>query len=57
MSEKLYTIEQIAEILQVGDSTVRRMIADREIEAIKVGRQWRITETALQDYLKRNTRR
>lgn len=51
--ERVFTIEEIAETLKVSVDTVRRMIRDGEIHAIKVRGQWRITKEALDHYLQR----
>ena len=50
--EKLYTCKQLAEALQINIQTVQRFVREGKIKAIKVGREFRITEQSLQDYLK-----
>lgn len=53
MVEKLYTIEQAAEILQVNYYTLRRWIAEGKIHATKLGgRLWRISEADLEAFIK-----
>ena len=47
-----YTLTEIADILKVSQKTVYRYVRDGKIPATKVGRQWRITEQALKEYLK-----
>ena len=47
----LYTIEEVARILRVSVATVRRMIDDKELEAIKVRGQWRVRKVVLDRYL------
>ena len=43
MSEQLLTVKQVAKDLQVHPSTVRRMIASGQLQAMRVGlRMWRI---------------
>jgi excisionase family DNA binding protein len=39
--EKLLTIEQIAEKLQISDTTLYKLARSGKIPAIKVGNQWR----------------
>jgi excisionase family DNA binding protein len=53
--ETLYTIYEVADKLRVKDRTIRRIIMRREMAAIIVGKQYRITEKAVQDYLQRQT--
>lgn len=55
MTLKTYTTNQVEEILQVSKRTLYRYIDKNQIEAIKVGREWRITEEALKDFLKTGT--
>lgn len=57
MTETLFTIEEIAEKLQVHTVTVRRLIADKKIEIVRVGRQIRISESAYNKYLREHTSR
>jgi excisionase family DNA binding protein len=47
----LYTIEQVAEILQVSIPTVRKLIKDRKLKAIRVGVQIRIRKEDLDSFL------
>lgn len=43
----LMTIQQAAILLQMSDRTVLNLIANGEIEAIKIGNQWRIPKDKL----------
>lgn len=43
-----YSVQEIAETLRVSEATVLRLIRDEELRAVRVGRQYRIHETALQ---------
>ena len=49
----LLTLEEVAEILRVSVQTVRRLINDGELKAIKVRGQLRVKQTDLDDYLSR----
>jgi excisionase family DNA binding protein len=49
-----YTIEEVARILKVSSATVRKLIKSGELESFKVGHQTRITQEALDNYIKRN---
>lgn len=42
--EKLYTPEEVADMLRVTRRTVYEWIRSGQLKAVKVGRQWRITE-------------
>ena len=51
------TVRDIADLLKVGDSTVRRWIKDGELRAIDVGRGWRIAPQDLDDFLQQHANR
>lgn len=49
--EKLYTIKDFMEITQLSLSTVLRRIKSGDLKASKLGRQWRIAESDLKDFI------
>ena len=49
---ELLTIDETAEFLRVSDKTVRRMIDDGRLEAVAIGRQWRIPRGALAELIR-----
>lgn len=51
MKLKTYTRDQLADILQVSLTTVGNLINDGKIFSIRVGKNIRIPEWSLQDYL------
>ena len=50
--ERLLTVPDAAEALQVSSKTVRRLIARGELSALRVGRQLRIPPRDLHAYLR-----
>lgn len=56
MADTFYTIEEIARMLKVSEAKVRQLIQSGELEAIQVGRQYRITKEAFEDYVRRQQR-
>lgn len=46
-----YTAKQAAEKMGVGERMVRRLVAERRIEFIKVGKHLRISEDAIEQFL------
>ena len=42
----ILTVKQVAALLQVSLSQVRRMIANGELAAVKVGREWRVPKAS-----------
>src|SRR6478672_11604396 len=51
--ERLLTIAETADLLQVSEKTIRRRITDRSLIACKVGARWRISPRDLDYYLGR----
>ena len=50
-AEQLLSVEAAAERLDTTVRFIRRLIAERRIEFVKVGRHVRISETALADFI------
>jgi excisionase family DNA binding protein len=48
----LLTLEEAAALLRVSPNTVYKMCREGKIPAAKVGRQWRILETELANWLR-----
>lgn len=48
MKTNLYTVEQVATLLDLHPKTIRRFIYEGKLPAQKVGGQWRVTESDLQ---------
>lgn len=49
--ESILTIDDVCEILKVGRSRVYKMLADGSLKAFRLGRTWKITREALQEFL------
>lgn len=54
MEEKFYTINEVAELLDMHHKTIRKFITDGSLKANKVGKQWRISENDLNSFMKVN---
>ncbi|MFA6692938.1 MAG: helix-turn-helix domain-containing protein [Acholeplasmataceae bacterium] len=52
---KLYTIEEVSEILKVTPRTIYNFIKFNHLKAVKIGKYWRVTEKALQDFISEGT--
>lgn len=48
---KLYSIEDICMFLSCSRFTVNKLCRERRIKATKVGREWKVTKEALENYL------
>ena len=54
LKDKLLTIKEVADYLRVSERSVLRYIEAGRLKAIKVG-YWRVSEKALEDFIKRNS--
>ncbi len=53
---KTYTVKQVSEVLQVTPMTVYRLVSRGEIDAIRIGRSVRITQSELDRLIGGETR-
>lgn len=52
MTERvMYSISEVARLLGISDETIRRMIKDKQLDAVKVRGQWRIRKESVDKYL------
>jgi excisionase family DNA binding protein len=52
---KVYTVPEVKDILHVSQRTIYNYITMGQLQAVKLGREWRVTEDALKDFLARGT--
>jgi len=55
MNDRYLSVDQVAELLGTSARFPRRLIEERRIRYVKVGRHVRIPESAVRDYLAANT--
>lgn len=56
MSEKLYTLQEVADYLKVTRQTVYNYLTQKKIKAFKMGgREYRVTESDLQAFLRQHS--
>ncbi|AOX06363.1 excisionase [Corynebacterium sp. NML98-0116] len=48
---KFLTVAEVAEIMRVSKMTVYRLLHSGELPAVRVGRSFRVNETAVSEYL------
>ena len=51
LDREFYTINQLAELLEVAEITVRRMVRDGQITFYRIGSQIRINRADVENYL------
>jgi len=52
--ERLYTVDELSKALGVSPLTIGRWLRAKKLIGTKLGKQWRITETDLQDFINKN---
>ncbi|MCQ8192764.1 excisionase family DNA-binding protein [Streptomyces rugosispiralis] len=55
MRDRYLSVAQVAELLGTTDRFPRRLIAERRIKYVKVGRHVRIPESVIQEYIDAST--
>lgn len=48
---KVYTVQEVMEILKLSQNTVLTMLKDGRLKGVKIGRFWRISEENLRAFL------
>jgi excisionase family DNA binding protein len=55
-SQRLLTLEQVADYLNVNKFTVYRLVTQKELPAFKVGGQWRFKQELVDAWLAKNAK-
>ncbi|MEV5381674.1 helix-turn-helix domain-containing protein [Streptomyces sp. NPDC052721] len=55
MTDRLLTVAEAGEMLGTGERFVRRLIAERRIRYVKLGRPVRIPQSAITEYVEART--
>lgn len=53
----IITVKQLAEFLQVSEQTIKRAIKTGDLEAFKVGRDWRVEREKVQEWIEKNKKK
>ena len=51
---KFLTINEVADAIRLSKMTVYRLVQSHDIEAVRFGRQYRVSEEAVADYIARS---
>ena len=51
---QLLTVQEAAQLLKTTRQQIRKMIANEELPAVKVGREWRIPMESIRMFLEEN---
>ena len=50
-TKDILTLKELQKLLHIGKNTALRLVQSGEIEAFKVGKQWRITQNSIRKYI------
>ena len=53
---KVYTVEEVMEIMHLTKRTVYNYLRDGKLKAVKVGKYWRISQENLEEFIKTGTK-
>lgn len=54
-AKDILTLKELQELLHIGKNTALRLVQSGEIEAFRVGKQWRITQNSIKKYTNNTT--
>lgn len=52
---KLYTLQEVADILKITRRTLYNYIKEGKLQAVKMGKYWRVEEAKLQEFISTGT--
>lgn len=53
MDEKILTIGELQDRLRMGRNQAYKLVAEKKIKAFRTGKRWKITEAALNEYIRK----
>ena len=53
-NDEILTVKETAALLKTTRQQVRKMIANEELPAVKVGREWRIPSVSIRRFIEEN---
>jgi excisionase family DNA binding protein len=54
--ERYFTVQQVAERLQVNEQTVRRWLREGTLAGVRLAGQWRMTDADVREFIERQRR-
>jgi excisionase family DNA binding protein len=55
-TDDVLSVDQLCEILYIGRNTAYKLLISGEIGAFRIGRTWKISSAALEDYIMKSSR-
>lgn len=54
MDKKIMTIDELQNRLRIGRNKAYKLVAEKKIKAFRTGKRWKITEAALNEYIRKS---
>ena len=54
VDEKILTIDDLQDRLRIGRNQAYKLVAEKKIKAFRTGKRWKITEAALNEYIRKS---
>ena len=52
-TKEILTLKELQELLHIGKNTALRLVQSGEIEAFRVGKQWRVMKESVARYIRK----
>lgn len=56
MENEIMRFEEVMEFLSIGKNTLYTLLNNREINAFKIGKVWKIPKKSVEEYIERKVR-
>lgn len=57
MDNQIYSVKEVANILKISTSLVRKLIDSKQLKGVKVGREYRVTEENIKSFINKEDKR
>lgn len=54
-TKDILTLKELQELLHIGKNTALQLVQSGEIEAFRVGKQWRVMKDSVRKYVRRSS--
>ena len=54
-TKEILTLKELQELLHIGKNTALRLVQSGEIDAFRVGNQWRVLRESVAKYIRRSS--
>ena len=54
-TKEILTLKELQELLHIGKNTALRLVQSGEIDAFRVGNQWRVLRESVEKYIRRSS--